>query len=119
MRKLLFVLLVMCTPASADIREWDTETKIQFGISTALIVSDFITTRYAMHHTDLVEANPILGKYPSDAELAAFTALSIYGNYVAYDRLNEKQRVWYFIGSSLIRGWVVNHNINLGAQLKF
>lgn len=119
MRKLLFVLFVMCSPAKADIREWDTKTKIEFGITSALIASDYITTRYAMHNTNLIETNPLMGKHPSDTTLAAWAALSLYANYVAFDRLNEKHRTWYFIGSSLLRGWVVNHNISLGAKLKF
>jgi hypothetical protein len=119
MRKLLFVLSIMCSPAHADVGDWDTKTKVEFGISTVLILSDYAVTRYALHHTDLVEANPLLGKHPSDGTLAAFTLLSVYGNYYAFDHLNEKQRFWYFVGNSLLRGLVVNHNISLGAKLEF
>lgn len=119
MRNLVLALVLISSPASATIKDWDTKTKVQFGITSALIVSDFITTRDATHNTDLVETNPLLGKHPSDLTIVAYTALSVYGNYYAFDNLNEKQRMWYFIGNTLLRSWVLNNNLSLGAELKF
>ena len=119
MRKILLALAMMCTPAEADISDWDTKTKLQFGITTTLIVSDFISTSYALRNTNAVETNPLFGKRPSDETLAIAAALSIYGNYYAFEHLNEKERFWYFIGVTVLRGYAINNNISIGAKFEF
>lgn len=119
MKKLLLALFIMASPAYADIKEWDNTTKIQFGITSALAIGDAVTTIQALKNPNTYELNPLLGKRPTESQILAFTALSIYGSYKAYDSLNENQRTVFFVITSIARAYAINNNIGIAVELKF
>lgn len=120
MKKILIVLFVMLvSTAHADIINWDTKTKIEFGISSAAIIGDSIVTSRLLATNKVKEINPLVGSRPSDAKIIAFTALSLYINYQIFDHLDDKQRFWYFLGTTALRSYAIDHNLKVGAELKF
>jgi len=122
MKKFLLPLLMfIATPSYADMRDWDTQTKVQYGILTALSFGDYVTTRNLLSRKDegFYEANPLLGKHPSEGTLAAAFVASSLVNYYFMNLEDDRKRNTAFFGIMIIRGLVLHNNLSIGARLEF
>jgi hypothetical protein len=115
---LVFMLLIFS--AGAEAAEW-TQADVWREISyDALLTSDMLMTRNAMHAGQYREINPIVGDHPSDGRLYGWLAAGGAVHWLISNAFpsgaNRNAFQYITIG---IEGFVVAHNYRIGLRMSF
>jgi hypothetical protein len=103
------MLLLISSSVSAD---W-----LRVSMNT-LIMADWAQTRTVASNPNFVEANPLLGKYPTRNQVDAFFITNLVViNYVGENHITNKKL--YYGVMSATRLAVVLHNRSIGVTFKF
>lgn len=110
---MILMMTVFVTPARAE-TDW---TRV--AMNTAVIM-DWAQTRDIDQHPGLYEANKILGRYPSDAEINRYFLLELLAyNLVGEYLISEKYQAFFYGGIAMVHGDAVLHNYNMGVRFRF
>jgi len=117
MKNLLTLLLIL--PAFANADDWtpaDTQRELVFA---ALMVADAAQTHDIARHLDLAEANPILGKHPSNAKINVYFGTIMAAQYLIAQALPAEYRhAWQYAGIGFEFA-IVQNNYRLGIRADF
>ena len=115
---LLLTLFLFPVSAFADYEDWETERKALFWTYTTIAAVDYMQTSSALKDpcSCYYEANPLLGRNPSDEKLLGVTLLSTAAMYYWLD--NSKDLTFPKIATAIRLGVIV-HNHNLGIRVSF
>ena len=73
---ILIVGVILLAGCATTPRKWTTGEKVVLGWSLLATVADGYTTTQALNNPDNYEANPLLGKHPSDGKVFIFLGVS-------------------------------------------
>jgi hypothetical protein len=116
MKKLFILLLLLSTPSFAD--EWTTTDSYRESAYIILLTTDWAQTRDFLRK-EQSEANPILGKHPSQDKVDIAVILTGITHVYIASILPEKYRVPFQYISIGIEGGSVYHNFSFGVKVKF
>lgn len=105
MRLALAFLALMVSARTLQAQRLSTTNKIMLGVSSAAILADCISTRYAVKH-GAVERNPLLGSNPSGPRIRNVCAVGL--------ALNAGLLGWFFKGNERNYAWSVVAVFELG-----
>lgn len=110
MRYLAFLLtptLVGCATIREPAQPYERETAFMERLSTAAILGDAATTYYGLRFEGLEEANPILGRDPSDGGFVAYNAVAITANLIVPRLLFGEDHRARFLWHSVVASFEV------------
>jgi hypothetical protein len=117
MKTLLTLLLIL--PAFANADDWTTADTQRELVFAALMVADVAQTHDIARHPNMEEANPILGKHPSNAKINVYFAASMVSQYLIAQALPEDYRhAWQYAGIGFEFA-IVQNNYKLGIRADF
>lgn len=120
MKKLLAIILLLCSLQAHAFDDWDTTDKRLFIASEALLLADWLQTRQIVKNPDkYYETNPILGEHPSMGKVNMYFASWMIGNYLLADYAGDKYRTAYLTGVVGVQFIVVRNNALLGLKVAF
>ncbi len=111
------VLLFSCAHYKPD--PW---TKNQIALQSFAIglkAIDWGTTLDLVGRPNYYEMNPILGKYPSRAEINTYFACSALSQILLTHLLPSGSRKWWLGFNIFISGYCVNNNYGVGLRVNF
>ena len=117
--RLLICLLLLAFPSLGASQR---RTALDYGLaagSTALIVADWSQAlRMTRSPNRWYEANPLVGRHPSEGRINTLATLYIVWNAGALFLPKTPRRVWY-VAVTLVEAVAVIHNLSIGVSVGF
>jgi len=109
-----FLLIFLFSFSAMADTDW---TRVAMNTATVL---DWAQTRAIARDGTHYETNPIIGKYPSDADvnryfIAALLTYNLVGEYL----IDEKYQAYFYGGVLVVHGQATMHNYNAGVRFRF
>ena len=99
---------------------WTKNQVVLQGVAVGLKAVDWGQTLDVVDKSDThYEKNPILGEYPTRAEVNRYFAYSMAGQLLITYLLPSKYRKYWLGLNIAISGYLVNHNYRLGLRVNF
>ena len=109
--KTLLVLIMLCPFAVKA----DTNKVFEYA-AYATTLGDYFQTRDIIQNPNYIEANPVLGKYPTLSQLNWFFGTQLLTTYLMQ---SSKYALYWNMAMSFSHGNAIIHNYNLGVKFRF
>jgi len=113
----LMLILVTCTGCAHD--PWSKPDVIREALYIGLSVVDLGQTLDMKNKKDVHEANPILGRHPSDKRIKTFIITTRAAHVLAVHLMPADWRPYFQLGGIAVEAGVVIHNDRVGLSIKF
>jgi hypothetical protein len=117
---LLGIALFFTARYAHSAEDWDTVSKVEFGVFITLQAIDAAQTRRALAQPDRYEeANPVFGRHPRIGTVIAVKLLAASGVYYMADRMNVNDRRLLLGGLDAVSFMIDRHNAMIGLGWNF
>lgn len=106
---ILCAIVLLIAPSRSKADEWNNTDKALMASLVVMDLVDIAQTRKCMKLPNCHEANPLLGKHPSDTTLVASKALSLGAIYWLVDTYPQI-RPYALVGANVLQFVVIRHN---------
>ena len=111
---ILITLFLVLVPMKIQAEDWSKTDTTLFCSVLVLSYADYRQTIEITRDDSYHETNPLLGKYPSESEVANHFIITTVGAYLVADYLKGWKRSVFLIWAVIYEFYYVDHNISIG-----
>ena len=119
MKPTIIILALLLAGCAYTPDPWTKDHMLLQGVASTLKVADWGQTLDIVDKPEYWESNPILGKYPSRAEVNRYFAYSVGLQLLITHLLPSKYRNYWLCGNIMISGYYVQNNYRIGLRINF